>query len=228
MEGAEVLGSKNWLLSGAHPLSGAYFCFIHYTMTTPERPMLLPPDPLLTGLLGVVQRKAPELLDGDWLDAGCGEGRNARYLARLGLRVTGVDFSDDELERARELAASDDIPTDMLHFDRQSIANLSYADGLFDGVICSQVLHMISRGKHGTALASLQRVTKLGGVHIVSGYIAESKKGNGNYFLKGELWRFYDNAGWLVMDYREEKPLATPFGSGEIQWAHGSIVALRR
>ena len=42
------------------------------------------------------------------LDLGCGEGRYARALASLGYRVTGVDISDDLLERAHEL--SPDLP----------------------------------------------------------------------------------------------------------------------
>jgi SAM-dependent methyltransferase len=42
------------------------------------------------------------------LDLACGEGRYARALSSLGYRVTGVDLSDDLLERAHEL--SPDLP----------------------------------------------------------------------------------------------------------------------
>jgi SAM-dependent methyltransferase len=38
------------------------------------------------------------------LDLACGEGRNAVWLAEEGWEVTGVDFSDVALEKARELA----------------------------------------------------------------------------------------------------------------------------
>jgi SAM-dependent methyltransferase len=40
------------------------------------------------------------------LDLACGEGRNAVWLAERGWRVTGVDFSDVAIAKARELAAS--------------------------------------------------------------------------------------------------------------------------
>lgn len=40
------------------------------------------------------------------LDLGCGEGRYARALASLGYRVTGVDLSDDLLEKANEASPS--------------------------------------------------------------------------------------------------------------------------
>lgn len=43
---------------------------------------------------------------GDALDLGCGEGRNAMWLAEQGWRVTAVDFAENALARAREQAAS--------------------------------------------------------------------------------------------------------------------------
>lgn len=38
------------------------------------------------------------------VDLGCGEGRNALWLARLGWKVTGIDYSSVAIERARALA----------------------------------------------------------------------------------------------------------------------------
>ena len=46
------------------------------------------------------------LSPGRALDLACGEGRNAVWLAQQGWRVTGVDFSEVGLERARRLAAA--------------------------------------------------------------------------------------------------------------------------
>jgi len=43
------------------------------------------------------------------LDIACGEGRNAVWLAERGWQVTGVDFSEVGLEKARELAKSRDV-----------------------------------------------------------------------------------------------------------------------
>lgn len=45
-----------------------------------------------------------ELPPGRALDLGCGEGRNSVWLASLGWRVTGVDFSGVGLDKARALA----------------------------------------------------------------------------------------------------------------------------
>ncbi len=40
------------------------------------------------------------------LDIGCGTGRHAIELARRGYKVTGVDLSPSQIERAREKAAA--------------------------------------------------------------------------------------------------------------------------
>ena len=49
---------------------------------------------------------------GKALVPGCGEGRNAIWLATRGWSVVGVDFSDVALERARRLAASRGVTVD--------------------------------------------------------------------------------------------------------------------
>lgn len=41
---------------------------------------------------------------GSALDVGCGEGRDGRWLAERGWKVTGIDLSDVAIARARELA----------------------------------------------------------------------------------------------------------------------------
>jgi SAM-dependent methyltransferase len=51
------------------------------------------------------------------LDLACGEGRNAVWLASRGWRVTGVDFSDVALGRARKLAARRGVHVDWVRAD---------------------------------------------------------------------------------------------------------------
>ena len=54
-----------------------------------------------------VRRLCERLPVGDALDIACGEGRNALWLARLGWRVLGVDYSEAAIERARALTAAE-------------------------------------------------------------------------------------------------------------------------
>jgi 2-polyprenyl-3-methyl-5-hydroxy-6-metoxy-1,4-benzoquinol methylase len=51
------------------------------------------------------------------LDLACGEGRNAVWLAEQSWRVTGVDFSDVALAKARNLAAARGVEVDWVQAD---------------------------------------------------------------------------------------------------------------
>jgi SAM-dependent methyltransferase len=58
-----------------------------------------------------------DLEPGRALDLACGEGRNARWLAERGWTVTGVDFSDVAITRARELAVRDHLAVEFVCAD---------------------------------------------------------------------------------------------------------------
>ncbi len=49
------------------------------------------------------------LRKGETLDVAMGEGRNAVYLASKGFKVTGVDFADQAVERAKKLASESGV-----------------------------------------------------------------------------------------------------------------------
>jgi SAM-dependent methyltransferase len=52
----------------------------------------------------LLENEIQDLAPGRALDLGCGEGRNTVWLASRGWRVTGVDFSEAGLDKARALA----------------------------------------------------------------------------------------------------------------------------
>src|SRR5438034_6196552 len=54
------------------------------------------------------------------LDAPCGFGRHSVEFARRGYAVTGVDFNETELERARSAAKSARVPLRLNSTDRKS------------------------------------------------------------------------------------------------------------
>jgi SAM-dependent methyltransferase len=61
--------------------------------------------------------EADGLRPGRALDLACGEGRNAVWLAEEGWQVTGVDFSDVALAKARELVAARGVEADWVQAD---------------------------------------------------------------------------------------------------------------
>jgi SAM-dependent methyltransferase len=54
-----------------------------------------------------VRQECESLAPGDALDLACGQGRNALWLARLGWRVSGIDYSPVAIERARRLTTDE-------------------------------------------------------------------------------------------------------------------------
>jgi SAM-dependent methyltransferase len=102
-----------------------------------------------------------ELIDalppGDALDAACGTGRYAEYLAGRGHRVVGVDSSPDMLERARARVPSGKFLTGDLH-------RIPLPDNDVDLVVSALALSHLPA--LGPVLAEFARVLRPGG-HVL-------------------------------------------------------------
>jgi len=73
-----------------------------------------------------------DLTPGRALDLGCGEGRNAIWLAERGWRVSGVDFSQAGLDKARRLAVDRGVEVTWVRAD---LLDYEPDHGAFDLVI---------------------------------------------------------------------------------------------
>jgi SAM-dependent methyltransferase len=104
-----------------------------------------------------------EILDalptGTVLDAACGTGRYAAYLAERGHRVVGVDGSPEMLHRARARVPG----AAFLHGD---LTHLPLADRTADIVVCA--LALVHVPDLGPVLAEFARVLRPGGQLVIS------------------------------------------------------------
>jgi SAM-dependent methyltransferase len=78
------------------------------------------------------------LTPGRVLELGCGNGRDATYLASLGCRVDAVDFSAQAIEWARERAKAASTP---VNFQCCSIFDAAFTPGAYDLVYDSGCFH---------------------------------------------------------------------------------------
>jgi 2-polyprenyl-3-methyl-5-hydroxy-6-metoxy-1,4-benzoquinol methylase len=102
----------------------------------------------------------------EWLDAGCGSGIMARYLAEAGARVLGVDAAEEMIAMARDLA-SHGKPSQQVRFEHiATIAHLPLAHQSLDGILCSSVLEYVP--DPAACLAEFARVLRPGGMLVVS------------------------------------------------------------
>jgi len=99
------------------------------------------------------------------LDAGCGGGRNLVYLHRRGFDVWGTDADERAILAVRAQAAvlAPSLPAD--RFRVEPVEHISFADGTFDVVLSSAVLHFARDEEHWDAmLREMWRVLEHGGL----------------------------------------------------------------
>jgi cyclopropane fatty-acyl-phospholipid synthase-like methyltransferase len=97
---------------------------------------------------------------GPVLDAGCGTGENALYFAARGLQVTGIDFVEEAIRRARRKAAERRLPVDFLVKDTLTLESWSER---FACVIDCGLFHVFSDDDRRCYVAGLATVLAPGG-----------------------------------------------------------------
>jgi len=99
------------------------------------------------------------------LDLACGEGRNAIWLAERGWDVTGVDFSEVGLEKARRLADTRGVS---VRWEKADVTEYTPAPESFDLVIV-MYLHLPEAPRR-VALHSAAVTVAAGGTLLVVGH----------------------------------------------------------
>lgn len=99
------------------------------------------------------------------LDLACGEGQNAVWLATLGWDVTGVDFSEVAIAKARARAERDGV---RVRFECGDLLDYEAAAGSFDLVLCLY-LHIPSDGRRHV-LAKASAALAPGGTFVLVGH----------------------------------------------------------
>jgi SAM-dependent methyltransferase len=136
------------------------------------------------------------------VDAGCGGGRNIRYLLRERYEVFGADVSDEAVAAARKMASELAPGLRAENFQVAAVEAMPFADELADVVVCHSVLHFArDEPQLDAMLGGLWRVLRPGGmlfcrlastIGAVPGMAFES--------LGGPRFRMSHGAEWLLVD----------------------------
>ncbi len=103
---------------------------------------------------------AADQITGTVLDAGCGTGENALYFAGHGRKVTGIDFLEEPIDRAKRKASERGITATFLVKDALTLADW---DERFDSVIDSGLFHVFPDDQRKRYVEGLANVVKPGG-----------------------------------------------------------------
>jgi ubiquinone/menaquinone biosynthesis C-methylase UbiE len=103
---------------------------------------------------------AADRITGSVLDAGCGTGDIALFLAERGCKVTGFDYLAEPIERAKRKAAERGLSATFLVQDATALGNWSEK---FDNAVDSGLFHVFSDDDRKQYVAGLAHVLKPGG-----------------------------------------------------------------
>ena len=99
-------------------------------------------------------------ITGSVLDAGCGTGDNALFFASRGQKVTGIDFLEEPITRARRKATERSLTATFFVMDALALKDLPE---VFDSVIDSGLFHVFSDEDRRRYVEGLATVLKSGG-----------------------------------------------------------------
>lgn len=93
------------------------------------------------------------------LDIGCGNGRNSRYLAKLGFEVDAIDFSKASITKAKE-ATQGDLNINYVH---AAFREMKTEHGTYDFIYDSGCLHHVKPHRRAQYLKKVFNLLKPGG-----------------------------------------------------------------
>jgi cyclopropane fatty-acyl-phospholipid synthase-like methyltransferase len=104
--------------------------------------------------------EAADQISGALLDAGCGTGDTALFFVERGCQVTGIDFLEEPIRRAKQKAAERHLSVTFLVKDALTLKDWSER---FDNVIDSGLFHVLSDVDRQRYVDGLATVLKPGG-----------------------------------------------------------------
>ncbi|MDD4983613.1 MAG: class I SAM-dependent methyltransferase [Candidatus ainarchaeum sp.] len=121
---------------------------------------------LMKKILSFANISFSDLQGKDILDAGCGTGDKSVFFALKGAKITSIDFSPGQLQKAQENAKENKVKIKALEMD---ILNLdSKKLGKFDYIFCLGVLHHTEDAKKG--FENLCKLLKPNGIIVIALY----------------------------------------------------------
>lgn len=136
-----------------------------------------------------------EQVKGAILDAGCGTGDNAIFFARRGHAVTGIDFLEEPIRRAKQKSAQHQLS---VSFQLMNALELKSLPRKFDSAIDSGLFHVFSDGDRQRYVEGLAAVLNPGGhLYLLCFSDAEPGEQGPRRISRQELETAFEK-GWTI------------------------------
>jgi len=153
---------------------------------------------------------------GPVLDAGCGTGENALFLAARGLDVVGVDAVEAAIEAARRKAVARGLEAQFLVHDALALEGLGRR---FATVVDSGLFHTFDDRERVRFVTSLAAALKLGGHYNVLCFSErELREGGPRRVTQAELRATFDHPPFRVLSIDAAEMATNLGGQGRKAW----------
>ena len=140
------------------------------------------------------------------LDAGCGSGRDAKFLASAGYTVIGVDYSKGMIAEARTR-----VPE--VGFAEADLLKMPFKSGTFDAIWANASVLHVPRSMCASVISEFNRVLKRNGIIFLSlnKGSGEGAGSDGRFFARyeePELTKVLKEGGFGILEtYQKERGL---------------------
>ena len=128
------------------------------------------------------------------LDIGCGQGRDAVFIARMGHNVVGVDLSPNGIRDLINAAIKEDLDVEGVVADIETFV----PKGEFDVVLIDRTLHMLPKKERLDVLKRLIGTVPKGGWVLLADERANMQGFKDVFAASGEVWETELDTGGTI------------------------------
>lgn len=160
-----------------------------------------------------------QIIKGYALDVGCGDGRNALFLARNGFKVIAIDSSKEAIYKLQKLSDERELN---VHAILADVVEYDFEPEKYSLIVANTIIDHLDKNRGDDLILKLKRALKQGGIIYASVFTVNDpgSKGLGaysdtaqyvkRYFFSGELRDKFSDLS--ILRYHEEELLDTNHG----------------
>lgn len=151
----------------------------------------------------------------EFLDLGCGQGRDSLFMLQKGFSVTAVDNSKEGIKKIREDIKNNSLQADKISLFCEDIKDFKIKKNKFSIINVFNSLQFLSKTDALSVIDKIKDGLLSGGYIIISGFINSNNQLQNNnqdrgYFEVGELKNLFSNFQIIIYEEKMINDLGHP------------------